>query len=262
MKAYCLASSSSGNCFIFEFDINGVSQTIMVECGIPMSEIYKKCNTLGIKFSSVKACLITHLHSDHSKSAKDISRLNIPIFASKPTLEAIKVKGNVINAETPNEVLKGLYVFPFEVDHDVEGAYGFLFKTSKETVIFINDSKRWNVNLINFRPDYVFIECNYDQKLVYAQIYDLQRKQKESTLSEEELRDVNITLSQHERNVNSHMSLAGCIKGLSKLNLSKCKMICLMHLSDRNANEYRMKNEVQTRFGIKTYVAGKHGGIK
>ena len=233
-----------------------------MECGIPLSDIYKKCNNLGIQFSDIKACLITHMHSDHSKSAKDIARLNIPILASKSTLETLKVKGRIIEEEKPNKVLNGLFVFPFKVEHDVEGSIGFLIKSATETMIFINDCKLWKTNLINFKPDFVFIECNYDHKIVYAQIYELQSAQKKVDLSEKEKKEINTQLSQHTRNINAHMSLNGCLKGLHKLNLHHCKMICLMHLSDRYANEYKMKNSVQSEFGIKTCVAGKHGGIK
>ena len=135
MKAYCLASSSLGNCFIFELEIRGVPHNIMIECGIPLSDIYKKCVELNIKMSSIDACLITHIHSDHSKSARELSRLNIPIFASKETLEGLNLKERIIYPNTPNEVLNGLYVYPFTVDHDVDGAYGFLIKTAKDVLI-------------------------------------------------------------------------------------------------------------------------------
>ena len=76
MKAECLASSSSGNCFILDFDVNGDTARIMVECGISIKDIYSKCNKLGIMVSSIQVCLITHAHSDHSKSAKNIENLN------------------------------------------------------------------------------------------------------------------------------------------------------------------------------------------
>ena len=35
-----------------------------------------------------------------------------------------------------------------------------------------------------------------------------------------------------------------------------------MHLNDRYSNEYRMKNETQAMFGVKTYVCKAIGGIK
>lgn len=260
MKIDCLASSSSGNCFIIQLDESRTS--LMIECGIPFGEIYKYCNQQNLNFSDVKACLITHAHGDHCKSAKEVSRLNIPIFASKPTLEAINVKGNELMLNEPNRVLEGVFVMPFIVHHDIEGAVGFLIKTKTETIIFINDSKSWDLNLINFKPDYVFIECNYDQTMVYAQLNALKQSVQNEIFTGKVNKEDHAKIAQHERNLKSHMSLAGCVRNLHRLNLSKCKCIFLMHLSDRFANEYKMKNTIQNEFGIKTLACQKKGGIK
>lgn len=262
MKPECLASSSSGNCFIFKFDIKGVPTYLMVECGIPIKQIYNKLNSLGISFSDISACLITHAHGDHCCAARDIQKRGIPIFASKETLSAIFLNGNSLEIEKPQKIVDGLYVFPFIVDHDIEGALGFVIKTSKETVIFINDHKKWFANLINFKPDYVFIECNYDHKMVYAQMHELEKKINSPSFDDREKREFSTRLKQHERNLNSHCSLLGTLKGLSKLNLKNCKHIVLMHLSDRYANEYRMKNEVYFATHIPTSACMKGGGIK
>lgn len=263
MKAYCLASSSSGNCFILDFEIKGCHNLIMIECGIPLSQIYKKCNEFKINLADVKACLITHAHNDHCKSAKDLQRLNIPIFAHKRTLQAISCKGNDFILNEPKQVLNGLFVMAFEVEHDIEGAIGFVIKTAEETVIFVNDSKYWKTNLINFKPDYVFIECNYDNAMVYAQYHELKKKLATPELyDDDELKEMRTKIKQHERNINAHMSLKGSIRNLKTLNLRHCKTIFLMHLSDRYANEYKMKNEIMSTFGIRTYACGKNGGIK
>lgn len=262
MKAECLASSSSGNCFILEFDINGVPTRIMVECGIPMSEIYSKLNSKGIMLSSIQVCLITHAHGDHSQSAKKIKKAGIPIYASFQTLAKTGCGTEfILEPLKPTKVAPGIFVMAFEVEHDCEGSVGFVIKTKDETVIFINDHKRWTCNLSLFKPDYVFIECNYDHKMVYAQYHEL-KKLKEVTEDESELREINTKLTQHERNLNSHCSLAGTIAGLKRLNLSRCRAIFLMHLSDRYANEYKMKNEIQNQFNIRTYVCKKNSGIK
>lgn len=234
----------------------------MVECGISIKEIYKKLNERGILLSSIKACLITHAHQDHCKSAKEIQSAGIPLFASKKTLEQISCKGNELILEKPNRVLNGLFVMPFEVEHDIDGAVGFIIKTKNECVFFANDHKRWTSNLLNFQPDYVFIECNYDHKTVYAQLGDLRKQSKNKNLQQEEKKEINTKIKQHERNLNAHCSLHGTIQGLKKLDLSRCRAIFLMHLSDRYANEYRMKNEVQDTYRIKTYVCGKIGGIR
>lgn len=255
MKVSCLASSSAGNCYILELTVKGNPTYIMVECGLPYSKILQRCNENQILLNQVECCLVTHAHKDHCIAAKDLTRKGIEICATKDTLSLINVKGKELVIDKPNKITTGVYVLPFEVEHDIVGAVGFVIKTEDETIIFVNDHKRWTKSLANFRPDFVFIECNYDHKVVYAQLYELEKK--EFKTSEDLLK-----IHQHERNLNAHCSLKGTIKGLSKLNLENCKAIFLMHLSDRYANEYRMKNEVQKATGIMTYVAGKNGGIK
>ena len=262
MKCYCLASSSQGNCFIFDFDVNGVSTKIMVEAGIPLKDIYKKCNELGIGLDEIQACLITHSHQDHCKSASELTRLNIPLVAHYKTLEQLKLKGQGIMPRQKFRVANGLFGIAFDVEHDVEGSVGYILKTEKECVIFIIDHKRFTTNISHFKPDYVFIECNYDHKIVYAQYNDLLNQNEVLLPNDVEKRENNITLKQMERNINSHASLRSTEKGLAKMDLSNCKGIFLTHLSDRYANEYKMKNEIQSIFGIKTYVCGKNGGCK
>lgn len=262
MKPICLASSSSGNCFVFQFEINGGVTHIMVECGISIKDIYRKLNNNGLMLSDISACLITHAHGDHSSAARDLWKRGIPLFATQPTFDQIYLKGNALKVKEPNKVCDGIYVYPFNVEHDIDGAVGFVIKTAKETVLFINDHKRWRANLKVFKPDYVFIECNYDHKTVYAQMHDLEKKLNSSQFTEIEKEDFKQKIKQHKRNLNSHCSLLGTLKGLSRLDLTNCKAIFLMHLSDRYANEYRMKNEVNFATHILTGVCGKNGGIK
>lgn len=240
-----------------DFDIDGNHTLLMVECGLPYSEIVRKCNELKIDISKIDSCLITHAHGDHCKSAKDLAKRGVRIWASKPTLERINLQNNELCLNRPNNVEKGIFVLPFEVEHDIDGAIGFVIKTKTDTILFINDCKMWKQNIINFKPDLVFIECNYNHKMVYAQLNALKRDIESKLLNQTEEKECNIKIKQHERNINAHMSLHGTLVGLSKLNLRYCKSIFLMHLSDRYANEYLMKNEVQKQTGIRTYVCQK-----
>ena len=259
MKVDGLASSSAGNCYILSFE--GMPP-LMVECGIPYRSILRRCNKLNLDLSQIKNCLVTHAHGDHSLAAKDLSKRGVTIWANEETLKLCKVMGGCLENHKPILIQEGMKVMAFPVDHDIEGAVGFVIKTKKECVIFVNDHKKWDVNLGNFKPDYVFIECNYNQRIVYAQYNELTRISKLRGISPAELKENNIKLAQVTRNIKSHCSLNGTIHGLQKLNLDNCKAIFLMHLSNRYANEYLMKNEVYRHTGIKTFVCGREGGTK
>ncbi len=263
MKVNCLASSSAGNCFLLELDCGTRTSIVMVECGIPAGKIMDGASRCGVDVSKVEACLITHAHGDHCLAARNIANWGIPVFASQPTLDRCLPKGGrVLEELVPNKVAEGVAVLPFPVDHDIEGAMGFVIKTARETILFVNDCKKWDCDLSGFKFDYAFVECNYWHKMVYAQVASLNRMIASGKLDDNDRRDAQVMLKQHERNINAHMSLAGCIRGLKKLDLSSCRAIFLMHLSDRFANEYEMKMAVSAAFKIRTLACQKRGGIK
>lgn len=235
---------------------------IMVECGIPKTLLYQRLNKEGIDFTTIQACLITHSHKDHCVAAHDINRLGVPLFASQETLNNINIDGIPLADLVPTKICDGIYAMAFKVEHDCEGSVGFVIKTKNECVIFVNDHKRWINDLGRFKPDYIFIECNYFHKVVYAQVGEIKKLLQSNETSSTEYIQLKNKYAQHKRNLDSHCSLHGTICGLRKLNLSKCKAIFLMHLSDRYANEYKMKNEVELETHIMTKVCGKDGGIK
>lgn len=262
MKSVCLASSSAGNCYFLRFDLGDRISTIMVECGLAPREITSGMIANSISPADVDACLITHYHGDHAKAVETVLKWGIPCFASAETFAHWNVDGNALESLKPTKIADGVIVMAFPVRHDAEGSMGFVIKTPIECVLFVNDCKMWDANLSSFRPNYVFIECNYWEKQVYAQIAELHRVLADGGLSGHEKRETGAKIRQFERNVNAHMSLAGCIRSLGKLDLSRCIAIFLMHLSDANANEYEMKTQVQQHTGVKTFVCKKKGGIK
>lgn len=262
MNAFCLGSSSSGNCFILELEVKDKSIPIMVECGFSYKEILTKCNMNNILISNIRTCLITHAHNDHCKAATDLLKRGFKIYCSKETAKEISKDCDPLVINTSTKIEDGIFVIPFLVNHDISGACGFIIKTAKETILFINDCKSWGANLSEFKFDYVFIECNYDHEVVYAQYHELKNIIHQNGIEQSTFMESVQKLKQHERNINSHMSLSGTIKNLTKLNLVNCKSIFLMHLSDRFANEYKMKNAVQNSTKIKTFVCKKNGGIK
>lgn len=262
MKATCLASSSAGNCYIIDLANGTRTSSILVECGISGKEIIKGMVNAGKGMDEIEACLITHYHADHSKAIHEVSRWGIPIFTHAETLRHWNEAGNALEELKPTKIAEGVYVLAFPVKHDAEGSLGFIIKTQSECVLFVNDCKMWESDLSAFRPNYVFIECNYWERQVYAQLADLHKAIEEQSTPSHEKAEFRSKIKQYERNVNAHMSLAGCIRSLRKLNLSKCVAIFLMHMSDGNANEYEMKSAVQRETGIATYVCKKKGGIK
>jgi len=238
MNITCYASSSAGNCYV----VSCGTEHIMVECGLPIKTIRTRLLSSGIPLSSIRACLVTHLHGDHSLGALALSNSGIPVYASFETLTACGINDN---AKTLTEWKQtrisdtSFYVLPFEVEHDCAGAFGFIITYATEKLLFINDTSGLKWDLSHWKFNHVMIECNYVPERLIAN------------------NDV-IAL----RKANSHMMLDVAKDILAKLDLSRCESIYLMHLSDTNSDEPRMKKEVSEKFGIPTYVCSKNGGAQ
>ena len=243
MLIECLASSSSGNCYYVQFDN---SASVLLEAGISVPEIKKKLFNRGLSLANVDAVLITHNHKDHSFAAHRLAQN-----------EFLKIWGNSLCC-TKNELLEPLKskwisskleVVPFLVEHDAEESLGFVLIAGKETLLFVNDCKYFKTDVFSIPFDIIMIECNYSAKVVHT-LHGQAKKDGDKAM-----------LKRYERLLNSHMSDRNCLKILKKMNLSKCKGIFLMHLSDGHSNEHEFKIEFQKELGVPVYVCKKQGGI-
>jgi phosphoribosyl 1,2-cyclic phosphodiesterase len=237
MEIINLASSSAGNCYVL---YDGHSY-LLLEAGIKYKDLVKELARKGLKLTDIKHVLVSHNHKDHSVAANDISRF-MTVWGSEITLEGVTGKKKVLRPNRWNTV--GNYkVIGFDTEHDCPGALGFIIKSlaTDEQLLFATDTKYIRFNLRQYKFDYVMLECNYDDDL---------------------LEDIKIHPSLKRRLINSHLGLKTAVKTLKALDLSNCKGIYLLHLSDRHANEDKMLNTVMAETGVSTYVALKYGGVR
>ena len=124
----CYGSSSKGNGYLLE----GEKETLLIEAGLPISRVRKAVPD----WSKVVGCLISHRHSDHTKSMADIMKSGVDVYANEDVWEWFKEKGSTFN----KRVLEAGYtreigefkVMPFEANHDVRmlqvGPYPYFLK--------------------------------------------------------------------------------------------------------------------------------------
>jgi len=235
MNIHCLASSSSGNCYV----IQNKQTTLMVEAGLDFKTTKSRLASLNIKLNDIDAVVITHQHRDHA-NVKTVEELSIyaPIIANAETLDSLTIQRKWRIKEWKSITIKTFEITAFEVDHDV-AAFGYMIedKDSAEKVLFINDTAFLRYNLSKHTFTRIMIECNHILDIV-------------------DMDDVRA-----RRQIRSHLSLSGVVKALKTLDLRKTNEIYLMHLSDTHSDEKRMTVEVEKTFGIPTYVCGKEGGF-
>lgn len=239
MDIEVLGTGSSGNCYKVKIG----RATLLLECGLPYKLIQRKLN---FKVSEIDACLITHEHQDHAKAIKYLMKAGIDCYMTKGTAEALGVSGHRLNTfyKSPDrrwqynfKLLRDLIILPFEAVHDVAEPVSYFIKTKddKESLVFVTDTAYMKYKIP--ACDVLMIECNYVKSVLDKRV-------------EEE----KINISLRNRIVKNHLSLESLVEALKVANLSKCKKIYLMHLSDSNSDEKLIKRTIQELTGVEVVI--------
>jgi len=205
-----LASSSHGNCYV----VSDGSTGILLECGISFRRIKKE---LGFDMSAIRACLVSHEHRDHSKSVMELIKSGVEVFASGETADAL---GCDLISPVEDRVqfqVGSLDIVPFRTWHDAAKPMGFLIRSRAdgERLAFATDT----VNLGYRFPgvNLLALEANYDAAIL-ARCERMPEKVR-------------------KRVTNSHMEIGTLCRYLRTLDLSHCRALYLLHLSNAASNE-------------------------
>lgn len=207
-KSY--ASSSHGNAYSID---DGVTK-LLIECGLTYKKLQK---AVGFELSRFAACLVTHCHADHSKCVQNLIERGMDVYMSLGTAEALEVENAQI-IETMEQFRVGsLDIVPFSVFHDAREPLGFLIKSREDgdVLAFATDT----VNLRYRFPglNILAIEANYERAV-------LERSEK-------------LPEKTKDRITKSHMEIDTLCDYLRTLDLSECREIHLLHLSDAMSRE-------------------------
>lgn len=217
MRFEALASSSAGNAYV----VSDQETRILLECGISHSKLQKLS---GFKLSEFQACLVTHEHKDHAKSVQELLSRGMEVYMSQGTAEALETDG-VTTVESMEQFNVGSFdIVPFATFHDAREPLGFLVKSrvDGDVLAFATDT----VNLRYKFPglNILAIEANYDKAI-------LERCEK----MPEKVR---------YRITNSHMEIDTLCDYLRTLDLTHCREVHLLHLSDATSHEGHFINKV------------------
>ena len=225
MKFEALASSSSGNAYA----VSDSDTHILIECGISLKKLQKLS---GFSLSEFQACLVSHEHKDHAKSVVDLISRGMPVYMSLGTAEALW--DNADNSTGMDAVqliahfgqfnIGTFDIVPFTTFHDAREPLGFLIKSrvDGDVLAFATDT----VNLRYKFPglNILAIEANYDKNIL-ERCERMPEKVK-------------------HRITNSHMEIDILCDYLRGLDLSQCREIHLLHLSDATTHEGHFINKV------------------
>lgn len=223
----CFGSSSAGNCYRLKSNVNG--DEIILDAGLPFKSIQRACR---YNFLHLFGVLVTHQHGDHSKSVVDWLKLGHKVYMTKDTAQALHILDERTWVEIkPKQSFKiGCFtVLPFELEHDVPNV-GFLITDGDEKLLYITDTFYCKYTFKGVHR--ILVECNHSYEILKSKIH-------EDELSKQRM----------ERLVKSHFALENVVKFLQSMDLTECKAIHLIHLSNENSNEEQFKSVVQAATG-------------
>lgn len=232
-------SSSQGN--LYEV-VASNEKRLIIDPGVTWAKLQK---ALKYDLSSIEGVCCGHFHADHSKSAEKVLEAGIDLYASKETLDALDLCGcrhsHAIEDKRRFSIGQTFECFPFSLQHDVEGALGFVIhdKSSDENLLYINDTRSVKQRF-GIAFNILTICCSYD-------VVVLREREAAGTIDP----------SLAKRLLSSHMEKETTKAYLGEsCCLDKCTEIWLLHCSRDNLDAEKVRREIESDFFVKTFIAG------
>lgn len=218
MRFETLASSSKANAYIVSDD----QTRILLECGLTHKKLMKLA---GFQLTDLAGCLVSHEHKDHAGCVLDLIKDGMPVYMSQGTADALETD-TVTVVEAMEQFNVGSFdIVPFATFHDAQEPLGFLIKSRAD-----GDVLAFATDTVNLRYKFpglniLAIEANYDKAIL-----DRCENRPEKV---------------RHRIKNSHMEIDVLCDYLRSLDLSQCREIHLLHLSDAISHEGHFINKVR-----------------
>ena len=223
MKLRCCGTGSNGNCYSL---ISDTGEILLLECGV--SNWNKILRMINYRITDVSGCILTHIHSDHSKNVETVQWSGIRVFTNKETAEILSGKLTISSPEGKTVQIGNFKAVPFYVEHDGTPNYAFLIKHPEcGTMLYATDFMYLNkYSFKNMRINHFLIECNHLDETPEQDSFKF------------------------EHSVRGHSSLS-TVKEIIRVNkTASLRTITLCHLSEDWGDPDRMQKEIQE-------VAGK-----
>lgn len=165
--SFCsFSSGSSGNCYL----VKSERTAILVDAGISGKKIFEGLELTGTPREQLAALLITHEHSDHTKSVKTLLKKekNLKAYANALTWNQISGAGleeQKVTFETGDRLQIGdIGVKTFRVSHDAAEPVGYTFLSGGKQISIVTDTGCMSEEIISEikEADILILEANHD----------------------------------------------------------------------------------------------------
>lgn len=229
LRLCALASGSRGNCIYA-----GCGGThLLIDCGIAQRSVAAGLGRLAdasgapVRPDALSALLISHEHSDHILSCPGMSlRYDLPIYASAPTLEAIRARPRAdaiplrnLRAVEPGQdfFIGDINITPFKTPHDAACSVGYRLDAGAASAAVATDIGKLSDSWLDAieGAQLVLLEANHDEAMLRAGDYPEALKRR--------------ILSPR-----GHLSNSASAQAAVRLARTGTRVILLSHLSEHN----------------------------
>ena len=223
-----LGSSSAGNCYILESDI----EALIIEAGVPFKEVKV---ALGFNVRKIKAVITTHTHSDHHLYWFEYARAGIPVFEPfRNDGQSLKFDNSQFRIRAFPNISKDGHWFHGNNDGSECPCYGFYIEHPDiGSLVYVTDTEcvRWRFSNVN----HILVESNYSNDLIDNEAVN------------------------REHVLRGHMSLQTALDFISTNDNPALRNVVLLHLSASNsdADLFLQKTKETVKYGADCYIAEK-----
>lgn len=244
--SFCsFSSGSSGNCYL----ISTESTALLVDAGISGKRIYEGLEKTCTPKEKLAGILITHEHTDHTKSLKTLLKKEktLKAYANKSTWECIHIDIDEAQREifATGEAfqLGDIHIKTFQVSHDAADPVGYTFSAGGRQISVVTDTGCMNDNIIEeiVDADILVLEANHDVQMLRIGKYPWFLKQR--VLGE-------------EGHLSNEAAGETLLKLMSRKNKERC--VLLAHLSKENNFPEMAYQTVKNILEESNYYIGKH----
>lgn len=243
-----LASGSNGNCYY----IGNKEDAILIDVGINCKQILNRMNAKGLDPAKIRGIFITHEHNDHVCGARVLGKkLDIPAYMTKGTYHSLYRTNQPLAVKfiEPGQplMLHPFIIHPFLKNHDAKEPTSFRIDLYGISIGVFTDigSPCCNVTSHLRECNALFLETNYDEKMLWEGSYPYHLKQRVAS-------DV------------GHLSNMQAVNLLSEHAGPALKWVLLSHLSGENNTPqaaYDALKHLENQFNIRLTSRREPGDV-
>ena len=158
-----IATGSKGNSYALMND----NEILLLDLGVSEKEIVK---AIDYRVSDIVGCLVTHSHSDHSKSVKNFEDMGIDVW--KPYEQAIKKPqtrhfGSFKVTALPM-LDKTMEIWQHTNAKDLSQCpiYGFLIEVEGQKLLYVTDCKQCVWNFAKQKINHILLGIDFQNELL------------------------------------------------------------------------------------------------